>query len=69
VRGVGRVGGRVVAAHPGFGGDTLRQLDQTAESTRDEIAGSASDLALLLWHRTGTDTPAARAWFTLASPR
>jgi hypothetical protein len=66
---VGRVAGRVAAAHPGFGGDTLRQLDQTAEPTHDEIAGSASDLALLLWHRTGTDTPAAQTWFTLAPPR
>jgi uncharacterized protein (TIGR03083 family) len=51
-----------------FDGDTVR-LDETAEPTQEEIAGSASDLALLLWHRTGTDTPAARAWFTFAPPR
>ncbi len=49
-----------------FDGDAV-QLDETAEPTHDEIAGSASDL--LLWHRAGTGTPAAQAWFTLAPPR
>jgi uncharacterized protein (TIGR03083 family) len=48
-----------------FDGDTLAL---TAGPAADEFTGSASDLALFLWHRVDTDTDAAKTWFTLVPP-
>lgn len=52
-----------------FDGDTLTVTDDPAPTT---FAGTASDLALFLWHRitlATADPDAAATWFTLAPPR
>ncbi|HJP80199.1 MAG TPA: hypothetical protein VJ914_38360 [Pseudonocardiaceae bacterium] len=52
-----------------FDGDTLTATDQQA---RHEFTGTASELALFLWHRIpldAADPAAADTWFTLAPPR
>jgi uncharacterized protein (TIGR03083 family) len=45
-----------------FDGNTLTAADGPAQH---EFAGSASDLALFLWHRVNSDQPGADTWFTL----
>ena len=49
-----------------FDGDALTTVDGPAPH---EFTGSASDLALFLWHRVNTGAPGADTWFTLAPPR
>lgn len=49
-----------------FDGDVLTVADGSASH---EFAGTASDLALLLWHRVNADAPGVDTWFTLAPPR
>ena len=56
-----------------FDGDTVTVTDEPATA---EFAGTASELALFLWHRIGPgegtltgDPAAADAWFTLVPPR
>jgi uncharacterized protein (TIGR03083 family) len=49
-----------------FDGDALTTVDGPASH---EFTGSASDLALFLWHRINTGAPGADTWFTLAPPR
>ena len=51
-------------------GDETTDGDGTSDGPAPhEFAGTASDLALFLWHRINTGAPGADTWFTLAPPR